>query len=275
MIRSELGLPGTTFDFNGRNRRPPRNVVNCLLSFGYALLTKDLTAITYAVGFNPYLGFYHRPRFGQPALALDLAEGLDHQPPDSRAREDDVRPFDLPVHVLGRPVEHGGEQLAEDLLSGAFGNATEAIALDEVSSTEVGEARPSCADAVTASLSRTNTSGMARTYRCRRVPADLMRVRGRLPWTGRGSLSKAVAAPHTHDRIAWSHAGHRCLRIPPDSPSWSAGLPTGISLPPGLWRTSWTGQDEPGGSSSPAPGTHPPSRRFWLEPECRSFDQVF
>ena len=74
MIRSELGLPGTTFDFNGRNRRPPRDVVNCLLSFGYALLTKDLTAITYAVGFDPYLGFYHRPRFGRPALALDLAE---------------------------------------------------------------------------------------------------------------------------------------------------------------------------------------------------------
>jgi len=105
MIRSELGLPGATFDFNGRNRRPPRDVVNCLLSFGYALLTKDFTTITYAVGFDPYLGFYHRPRFGRPALALDLAEGLDHQPPDSRAREDDVRPFDLLVDVLGRPVE--------------------------------------------------------------------------------------------------------------------------------------------------------------------------
>jgi hypothetical protein len=150
--RSELGLSDTTFDFSGCNRRPPRNVVNCLLSFGYALLTKDLTAINYPVGFNPYLGSYHRPRFGRPALALDLAEGLDHQPPDSRAREDHVRPFDLPVHVLGRPVEHEGKQLAEDLLSGTFGNATEAIALDEVSSTEVGEARSSCADAVIASL---------------------------------------------------------------------------------------------------------------------------
>ena len=63
-----------TFDFEGRNRRPPRDPINCLLSFAYALLTKDLTATVWAVGFDPYLGVYHRPRFGRPALALDLAE---------------------------------------------------------------------------------------------------------------------------------------------------------------------------------------------------------
>ena len=40
----------------------------------YAFLVKDLTVVTMAVGFDPYLGFYHRPRFGRPALALDLAE---------------------------------------------------------------------------------------------------------------------------------------------------------------------------------------------------------
>ena len=62
------------FDFNGRNRRPPKDPVNCLLSFAYSLLTKDLTATAFAVGFDPYLGFLHRPRFGRPALALDLAE---------------------------------------------------------------------------------------------------------------------------------------------------------------------------------------------------------
>ena len=88
--------------------------------------------------------------FGPSERARPLS--LEHQPPDSGAREDDVRPFDLPVDVLGRPIEYGGEQHAEDLLRCAFGNATEAISLDEVSSTEVGEARPSCADAVTASL---------------------------------------------------------------------------------------------------------------------------
>ena len=62
------------FDFNGRNRRPPKDPVNCLLSYLYSLLVKDLTAVTHGVGFDPYLGFYHRPRFGRPALALDLAE---------------------------------------------------------------------------------------------------------------------------------------------------------------------------------------------------------
>ena len=71
MIREQSLGP---FDFNGRNRRPPRDPVNCLLSYAYALLTKDLTAVAIAVGFDPYLGVLHRPRFGRPALALDLAE---------------------------------------------------------------------------------------------------------------------------------------------------------------------------------------------------------
>ena len=63
-----------TFDFDGRNRRPPRDPVNSLLSLGYALLSKDLTIVLQAVGFDPYLGFYHQPRYGRPALALDIME---------------------------------------------------------------------------------------------------------------------------------------------------------------------------------------------------------
>lgn len=74
MIRPDLGLPGGAFEFDGRNRRPPRDAVNCLLGYLYSLLVKDLTVTLTAVGFDPYLGFYHRPRFGRPALALDLAE---------------------------------------------------------------------------------------------------------------------------------------------------------------------------------------------------------
>jgi CRISPR-associated protein Cas1 len=62
------------FDFAGRNRRPPHDAVNALLSLGYSLLAKDLTIACYAVGFDPYIGFYHEPRFGRPALALDLME---------------------------------------------------------------------------------------------------------------------------------------------------------------------------------------------------------
>lgn len=74
MLRPELGLPGGPFELGGRNRRPPRDPINSLLSYAYALLTKELTVVTFAAGFDPYLGFFHRPRFGRPALALDLAE---------------------------------------------------------------------------------------------------------------------------------------------------------------------------------------------------------
>ena len=61
-------------DFAGRNRRPPRDAVNALLSLGYSLLAKDVTIACYAAGFDPMMGFYHQPRFGRPALALDLME---------------------------------------------------------------------------------------------------------------------------------------------------------------------------------------------------------
>ncbi|MBZ0232895.1 MAG: CRISPR-associated endonuclease Cas1 [Deltaproteobacteria bacterium] len=66
--------PRLGFDFEGRNRRPPKDPINALLSLGYALLTKDLTITLLGVGFDPYLGFYHQPRYGRPALALDVME---------------------------------------------------------------------------------------------------------------------------------------------------------------------------------------------------------
>ncbi|PFG73082.1 CRISPR-associated endonuclease Cas4g/Cas1g [Tepidiforma thermophila] len=73
MLRRDL--PFTPGDlFRGRNRRPPRDPVNALLSFAYTLLTKDLAVQAQLIGFDPYWGFYHRPKFGRPALALDLAE---------------------------------------------------------------------------------------------------------------------------------------------------------------------------------------------------------
>jgi CRISP-associated protein Cas1 len=65
---------GEEFNIEGRNRRPPRDPVNALLSFVYALLVKEWTLSLYAAGFDPMLGFYHRPRYGRPSLALDLAE---------------------------------------------------------------------------------------------------------------------------------------------------------------------------------------------------------
>ena len=66
--------PLGVFDFDSRNRRPPRDPVNAMLSFVYALLVKDTLVAALAAGLEPYLGLYHRPGFGRPALALDLAE---------------------------------------------------------------------------------------------------------------------------------------------------------------------------------------------------------
>ncbi len=66
--------PVFTFDFTRRTRRPPTDPVNALLSLSYSLLAKDCTIAALAVGLDPYVGFYHQPRFGRPALALDLME---------------------------------------------------------------------------------------------------------------------------------------------------------------------------------------------------------
>ncbi|MBD2105329.1 type I-MYXAN CRISPR-associated endonuclease Cas4/Cas1 [Leptolyngbya sp. FACHB-261] len=60
--------------FNGRNRRPPKDRFNALLSFGYALLLKDVMNAILAVGLEPALGFYHQPRSQAAPLALDLME---------------------------------------------------------------------------------------------------------------------------------------------------------------------------------------------------------
>ncbi len=86
MVKVEDDLPGLgmqventkqrtfNFNFNHRNRRPPTDPVNAMLSLAYSMLAKDCTLAVLAVGFDPYLGFYHQPRFGRPALGLDLME---------------------------------------------------------------------------------------------------------------------------------------------------------------------------------------------------------
>lgn len=63
-----------TFHFEHRKRRPPTDPVNALLGLAYSALAKDAAIAAMAVGFDPYIGFYHQPRFGRPALALDLME---------------------------------------------------------------------------------------------------------------------------------------------------------------------------------------------------------
>src|SRR4051794_2333844 len=67
MVPKELGFPG-------RQRRPPRDPVNALLSFGYVLVGNELQSLLDGIGFDPYIGFYHRLDYGRPSLALDLLE---------------------------------------------------------------------------------------------------------------------------------------------------------------------------------------------------------
>lgn len=62
------------FNFTSRNRRPPRDPVNAMLSFAYAMLVREWTVALSAVGLDPYRGFYHQPRYGRPSLALDMME---------------------------------------------------------------------------------------------------------------------------------------------------------------------------------------------------------
>lgn len=74
MVGAGCRVDVSGFSESGRKRRPPPDPVNTLLSFCYSLLTKDLTTVLLGIGFDPYYGVFHRPRFGRPALALDLAE---------------------------------------------------------------------------------------------------------------------------------------------------------------------------------------------------------
>lgn len=70
LIRAESPL----LAFRGRNRRPPRDAFNALLSFLYTLLTHDCRSALESVGLDPAVGFLHRDRPGRASLALDLAE---------------------------------------------------------------------------------------------------------------------------------------------------------------------------------------------------------
>lgn len=88
-----------TFDFEKRNRRPPTDPVNALLSYAYSLLVRTWTVSITAVGFDAYRGFYHQPRYGRPSLALDLMEPFRPLVADSSViqaiNNGEVRPSDF------------------------------------------------------------------------------------------------------------------------------------------------------------------------------------
>ena len=64
------------FFFRGRNRRPPLDRVNAMLSFAYSLLSHDCASALESVGLDSYVGFFHRDRPGKMSLALDIMEEL-------------------------------------------------------------------------------------------------------------------------------------------------------------------------------------------------------
>ena len=69
LLKDDLG-------FEGRQRRPPRDPVNALLSYGYVLLMNQVASAVSLVGLDPYVGFLHSSQFGKPALALDVMEAF-------------------------------------------------------------------------------------------------------------------------------------------------------------------------------------------------------
>lgn len=104
MLKATSDGQTLAFDFMGRNRRPPKDPVNALLSFAYALLVREWTITLSAVGLDPYRGFYHRPRFGRPALALDMMEPFRPLIADSTVltaiNNGEIRPTDF-IHAAG------------------------------------------------------------------------------------------------------------------------------------------------------------------------------
>ena len=102
------------FDMKKRNRRPPTDPVNALLSFGYAMLTRTFTTVLSATGFDPYRGFYHQPRFGRPALALDMMEPFRPLIVDSAVitaiNNGEVRPTDFVRSPIGVALTDTGRK---------------------------------------------------------------------------------------------------------------------------------------------------------------------
>jgi CRISP-associated protein Cas1 len=70
------GILPKTWRFNGRNRRPPKDPVNALLSLGYTMLVSEIRKAVHARGLDPCLGFLHAPYPGRESLVLDIAEPL-------------------------------------------------------------------------------------------------------------------------------------------------------------------------------------------------------
>jgi CRISP-associated protein Cas1 len=102
------------FRFDARNRRPPTDPVNAMLSLASAMLARHLTITLTSVGLDPYRGFYHAPRYGRPALALDIMEPFRSIIADSvvlsAINTGEVGPNDFVVAVTGTALTQSGRR---------------------------------------------------------------------------------------------------------------------------------------------------------------------
>ena len=145
MLRRGDELP--QFEMESRNRRPPTDPVNALLSFAYAMLTRSFVTVLTATGFDVYRGFYHQPRYGRPALALDMMEPFRPLLADSAVilaiNNGEVRPTDFVVTPVGVNLSDTGRKrfiatferrLSQDVTHPIFGYRVEYRRLLEVQS---------------------------------------------------------------------------------------------------------------------------------------------
>ena len=100
--------------FDGRNRRPPRDPVNARLSLGYSVLSSEISGICASLGLDPACGLLHVPRFGRPALALDLMEEFRPLIVDSVVisliNRNEISPDDFVQASTGCALLHSGHR---------------------------------------------------------------------------------------------------------------------------------------------------------------------
>ena len=133
------------FEMHNRNRRPPTDPVNAVLSFGYAMLSRAFSVALSATGFDPYRGFFHQPRYGRPALALDMMEPFRPLIVDSVVvtafNNGEVRPKDFIRSPVGVNLSESGRKrliatferrLAQEVTHPLFGYRVEYRRLLEI-----------------------------------------------------------------------------------------------------------------------------------------------
>ena len=147
MLRNEGQDPAASFRMENRNRRPPTDPINAMLSFGYAVLTRTFVNTLTAVGFDAHRGFFHQPRYGRPALALDMMEPFRPLIVDSAVimavNNGEVQQTDFVQEPMGTSLSDGGRRrfiaalerrLAQEVTHPIFGYRLEYRRLLEIQS---------------------------------------------------------------------------------------------------------------------------------------------